>query len=108
MSVSNPRNKLVNFRLSDQEFQKLGIACNVSGARSLSDFARTAVLSAVLSTETSPSASPGSSERSFDDLVVGLESRLTQLLQLLDAVQPPMRQRVSYEEKEFLASTNKE
>lgn len=44
MSVFNPRNRLVNFRLSEGEFDLLKAACKKSGARSLSDFARTQVL----------------------------------------------------------------
>lgn len=44
MSVLNPRTRLVNFRLSEEEFQSLKLACENSGARSLSDFARSAVL----------------------------------------------------------------
>ena len=44
MSVINPRTKLVNFRLSEEEFQNLRAASAHFGARSLSDFARAAVL----------------------------------------------------------------
>jgi hypothetical protein len=44
MSVLKPRNRLVNFRLSEEEFECLRTACQASGARSLSDFARSAVL----------------------------------------------------------------
>ena len=44
MSITNPRTKLVNFRLSEDEFQNLREASVQNGARSLSDFARSAVL----------------------------------------------------------------
>ena len=44
MAVINPRTKLVNFRLSEEEFDDLRQACGSLGARSISDFARTAVL----------------------------------------------------------------
>lgn len=47
MSVLKPRNRLVNFRLSEEEFESLKTACQASGARSLSDFARSAVLSSM-------------------------------------------------------------
>lgn len=47
MSVLKPRNRLVNFRLSEEEFESLKAACQASGARSLSDFARSAVLAAM-------------------------------------------------------------
>jgi hypothetical protein len=45
MAVTNPRTKLVNFRLSEEEFDSLIDACGTLGARSVSDFARSAVLS---------------------------------------------------------------
>lgn len=38
------RNKLVNFRVSEEEFAQLTKACDESGARCLSVFARNAVL----------------------------------------------------------------
>lgn len=44
MSVTNPRTKLVNFRLSEEEFLNLKAASAHFGARSLSDFARSAVI----------------------------------------------------------------
>ena len=44
MAVTNPRTKLVNFRLSEEEFQSLKAASAQFGARSLSDYARSAVL----------------------------------------------------------------
>jgi len=44
MAVNKPRTKLVNFRLSEDEFQSLKTASAQLGARSLSDFARAAVL----------------------------------------------------------------
>ncbi len=44
MAVLKPRTKLVNFRLSEEEFQNLRQASEQLGARSISDFARSAVL----------------------------------------------------------------
>jgi hypothetical protein len=44
MAVTKPRNRLVNFRVSEEEFQTLREACLQGGARSISDFARSAVL----------------------------------------------------------------
>lgn len=44
MSVAKPRNRLVYFRVSEEEFQKLAGMCHGSdGARSISDLARSAV-----------------------------------------------------------------
>jgi hypothetical protein len=44
MAVTKPRTRLVNFRLSEEEFNGLQAACLERGARSLSDFTRSAVL----------------------------------------------------------------
>ena len=44
MAVTKPRNRLVNFRVSEDEFQSLREACETGGARSISDFARSDVL----------------------------------------------------------------
>lgn len=43
MAVFKRRNRTVNFRLSDEEFETLRKACLAEGARSLSDFARSVV-----------------------------------------------------------------
>ncbi len=44
MPVRNPRNRLVNFRVNVEEYESLRAACAINGARSISDFARLAVL----------------------------------------------------------------
>jgi len=44
LPVYHPRTRLVNFRLSEEEFQQLKQTCILSGARSVSDYARAAVL----------------------------------------------------------------
>jgi hypothetical protein len=44
MSVPRPRTRLVNFRVSEEEYGTLRAACARHGARSISDFARLAVL----------------------------------------------------------------
>ena len=44
MPVLKPRNRLINFRLNEDEYESLRAACAHQGARSLSDFARAAVL----------------------------------------------------------------
>jgi len=55
MAVTKPRTRLVNFRVSEDEFQSLREACETGGARSISDFARCAVL-------TTPGAKPENDE----------------------------------------------
>ena len=44
MAVRNPRNRLVNIRLSDEEFAGIQRANDESGARSISEFCRNAIL----------------------------------------------------------------
>lgn len=44
MAITQPRNRLINFRVSEDEFQSLREATEAEGARSLSDHARNKVL----------------------------------------------------------------
>ncbi|HTQ54364.1 MAG TPA: hypothetical protein VMI94_07880 [Bryobacteraceae bacterium] len=44
---ANPRNRIVVFRLTQDEFQNLKLACDRSGARNVSEFTRTEILSAL-------------------------------------------------------------
>ncbi len=80
MAVTNPRTKLVNFRLSEEEFENLKEACGTFGARSVSDFARSAVLSKFRSAvepaiETSLSVMNGK----VDELELSLSNLMRQL-----------------------------
>jgi hypothetical protein len=43
MAVLKPRNRLVYFRVSEEEFQLFSGMCEVEGARSISDLARLAL-----------------------------------------------------------------
>lgn len=84
MSVLNPRNRLVNFRLSEVEFEKLKAACARQGARSLSEFARTSVLRSLDEPrEFAPAPYPRLS--SVDQKVAELEIRLEQIVRLMSA-----------------------
>ncbi len=47
MTTLKTRNRLVNFRVTEEELQSLKMACLMKGARNTSDFARTAVLESV-------------------------------------------------------------
>lgn len=47
MAVLKTRNKLVNFRMTQDELDSLKMACLVKGARNVSDFARAAVLESI-------------------------------------------------------------
>ncbi len=84
MSVINPRNRLVNFRLSESEFENLRTACQTLGARSISDFARSAVLERM--SQCTAGADPGKTRVfQLDNKVSELETRVGQLLSLVSA-----------------------
>lgn len=46
MAISKPRNRVVLFRLTQDEYQQVQAACVEGGARSVSDFARARILGA--------------------------------------------------------------
>lgn len=80
MPVYRPRTRLVNFRLSEEEYQVLKETCALSGARSVSDYARSAVLTGAM-----PVAAPVNScadrwER-IEGVVKSLESKMNELLE---------------------------
>ncbi len=84
MSVLNPRNRLVNFRLSDDEFERLKTACSQFGARSISDFARGSVLDRILDGP-EPEARPKERIVELDHKLAALEGQVSQLLNLVEA-----------------------
>ena len=47
MSGLKPRNRLVNFRLTEEEYVRLAAVCARKGSPSISDFARAAILRSV-------------------------------------------------------------
>ncbi len=47
MSGLKPRNRLVNFRLTEEEYGRLAAVCVCRGSPSISDFARAAILRTV-------------------------------------------------------------
>lgn len=83
MSVLRPRKRLVNFRLSQEEYEKLKTAFPSQGARSISDFARTVVLRSVGLSDT-PESSIHARLSSLGSKVAELEARLAGLVQLLN------------------------
>lgn len=90
MSVLKPRNRLVNFRLSEEEFDGMKTACESSGARSLSDFARGAVLNAIEAAKAGQSQETGGGAHTLarlDGAVASLESRIGQLMKLMEVIQ---------------------
>jgi hypothetical protein len=78
MSVINPRNRLVNFRLTAEEFDSLKSASIERGARSVSDFARSAVLGAVRAEAQPPE---------LNGVIVRLEDVVVQMERLIQSVE---------------------
>jgi len=69
MAISNPRNKYIIFRLTQDEYQTLQSAS--SGARSLSDFARTKLLGSL-------------TEPDLDERLLELKSSVARIAALLE------------------------
>lgn len=84
MSVIDPRNRLVNFRLSEGELERLRQACVRLGARSVSEFARNAVLQSLEEGWGVVRPAPGRLA-ALDQKVCELEIRIEQLLRLIGA-----------------------
>ena len=85
MSVFKPRNRLVNFRLSEEEFDRLRELCPQHGARSISDFARSSVLGR-LDRPPQQISEPAVRPAALDHKVAELETRIDQLVNLIQAV----------------------
>ena len=97
MSVLKPRNRLINFRLTEEEFIHLRDACAAQGARSLSDFARSAVMRQASGNGPSEAEWVPQSLKNLDGIVASLESRVSQLLRFLDGVNgAPVEQPVEH------------
>ena len=69
MAVTKPRNKILIFRLTQDEYQALQTAS--SGARSLSDFARTRLLGSL-------------GEPAIDQQLLELKSTVARIAELLE------------------------
>ncbi len=94
MSVLRPRNRLVNFRLSEDEFELLRDSCGLFGARSISDFARTSVLDRLsqgagategAGASTNYASAAANPVGRLGNKVAELEIRVGQILNLLQA-----------------------
>jgi hypothetical protein len=69
LAVTKPRNKILIFRLTQDEYQALQSAS--SGARSLSDFARTKLMSSL-------------GEPAMDQHLIELKSTVARIAQMLE------------------------
>ena len=84
MAIQKPRTRLVNIRLSEEEFASLQRATNESGARSISDFCRNAILKS--------SGVSGQDLHEVERRLGQLEGTMTQLAERLSAILPQKAQ----------------
>ena len=85
MPVYRPRTRLVNFRVNDEEYATMRAACFENGARSISDFARLAVLRHAADDERQATSMQWRLS-ALGHKMSELECRVSQLLRLLEAV----------------------
>lgn len=71
MSGLKPRNRLVNFRLTEEEYTRLAAVCARKGSPSISDFARAAILRTI--------EAEAGREGPLDALLAALGDRLSDL-----------------------------
>ena len=83
MTVPRPRTRLVNFRVSDEEYETLRSGCARHGARSISDFARLAVLGWAGSTDLQATAMQWRLS-ALGHKMADLEGRVGNLLEALE------------------------
>ena len=84
--MSKTRTRLVNFRLTDEEFEQLKTASSRQGARCVSDFVRYVIM-------TPPNHCPASISYddnllSFERRVTTLEQSMTRFIESLSSAQP--------------------
>jgi hypothetical protein len=83
MGSLKPRRRLVNFRLTQEEYERLAAVCAQKGVPSLSDFARSAILRTV-ECESSPQGAVHSRIAYLDQRVAQLEAGLRRLARWAD------------------------
>lgn len=88
-SILQPRTKLVNFRVTDEEYEALRQASIVRGSRCLSDFARVAVMQAASSANVAaePAAMPHFVV--IDRRITAIESEIARLVNRFSADRVP-------------------
>ena len=79
MSITNPRNRLVVFRLTEEEYEGLKAACSAAGIRNLSEYTRSELLLTLHSDATELAI-----QRRFQDVDHKLEELGSLLQQVFD------------------------
>ena len=90
-SILQPRTKLVNFRVTDEEYDTLRDASITGGARCLSDFARAAVLQAASSTRAAHAGEPAAVPHmaGLDRRIAAIETEVARLVNRFPSDEPP-------------------
>jgi hypothetical protein len=81
MSGLKPRNRLVNFRLTEDEYGRLAAVCARKGSPSISDFARAAILRTI--------EAEAGHEGPLDTLLAALGDRLSDLERSFQSLSEP-------------------
>jgi hypothetical protein len=83
MSVAKRKNKMLSFRLSDEEYDALRSVCESHGVRSLSDFARLAIDNLIAGGGPSPHAAVETRLNALDSRLQVLDLAVGRLAGLL-------------------------
>ena len=83
MSVFKPRNRVVTFRLAEDEFEHLKNLCVSEGARSISDLARATLCNGHVVTRISQDAGLDARVRRLDGKVEELDRAVKELVRLV-------------------------
>jgi hypothetical protein len=86
MALLKRRTKLISFRLSEEEYEKLNRACVACGARSISDFART-TLQRTVTTETGSSHGNDGFGNGTQELILTMKELSQRVAQLVGIAQ---------------------
>jgi hypothetical protein len=82
MAILKPRSRLVYYRISEEEYERLTCLCKAGAARSLSDFTRQAVQRLMEENANVPDSHWGLKLKEIEGLIVQLRRMLAQLAQL--------------------------
>ena len=88
MPVLKRRSRIVSFRLSQEEYDALKDTCLAEGARSISDFARSAACRLARNGNGSPDEGLQATVLTLQGRVEDLDRELKRLAHLLEASQP--------------------
>ena len=85
MPVLKRRNRVVVFRLTQDEYEDLKTVCSVRGARNISDFARSELLTSI-EQERRPETLVQVRLSDVDKKLTSLESKIQRMSQLLEGM----------------------